>query len=73
MDIDDFGGSKPFWYRKKSSDKVWWLRQPGIVGNPTFSFDKKKKFHLYRDYSKMTPEEKAIFDKENPFWAEFFS
>jgi hypothetical protein len=64
---------EPYWYKEKPSDKVWWYEQPGIIGEFIFSFDKKKKFYLYRDYSKMTPEEKAIFDKENPFWAEFFS
>ena len=28
--------------------------------------------YLYRDYSKLKGEEKEIFDKENPFWKEFF-
>lgn len=64
---------KPYWRKENPGDKVWWYEDPGDIGTIIFSFDKKKKFYLYRDYSKMTPEEKAIFDKENPFWAEFFS
>ena len=64
---------KPYWRKNNPTDKVWWYEDPGDIGTIIFSFDKKKKFYLYRDYSKMTPEEKAIFDKENPFWAEFFS
>ena len=39
-----------------------------------FTFDKKKIYYLYTDYpNKLTPEEKEIFDKENPFWVDFFS
>lgn len=64
---------KPYWRKKNPDDRVWWYEDPGDIGTIIFSFDKKKKFYLYRDYSKMTPEEKAIFDKENPFWAKFFS
>ena len=38
-----------------------------------FSFDKKVKFNLFRDYPyKLTLEQKEIFDKENPYWADFF-
>lgn len=38
-----------------------------------FSFDKQKIYHLFRDYpNALTPEEKAIFDSECPFWHEFF-
>lgn len=42
-------------------------------GDQIFSFDKKKVFWLFKDYPKaLTRSEKAIFDKENPFWANFF-
>lgn len=38
-----------------------------------FSFDKKKIYSLFADYPhNFTPEEKEIFDKEYPFWADFF-
>lgn len=39
-----------------------------------FSFDKKKVYYLFQDYpDNMTPEEVALFDKENPYWAELLS
>ena len=42
-------------------------------GDQIFSFDKKKVFWLFKDYPKaLTESEKAVFDKENPFWADFF-
>ena len=35
--------------------------------------DKKKVFNMFADYPwKLTFEEKSIFDKENPEWAEYF-
>lgn len=61
------------WYKENDTDNVWWLDQPDRVGEFVFSFDKKKVFNLYRDYPwKLTAEEKAIFDRENPFWADYF-
>ena len=64
---------QPYWYKKHKHDKVWWLKQPDVIGELIISFDKKKKIHLFGEYDKMTPEEKTIFDKENPYWAGFFS
>ena len=38
------------------------------------AFDKKKIFNLFADYPHaLTAEQKRIFDKENPFWADFFA
>ena len=43
------------------------------IGKHMFSFDKVKIFNLFADYPyNLTPEEKEIFDKENPYWKEFF-
>lgn len=55
-------------------DSVWWVEAPierdGVF---LFSFDKKTVFNLFADYPwKLTKEQKHIFDKENPFWAEYF-
>lgn len=59
-------------YKENPSDKIWWL-DDGSIGNWQFSFDRKKVYSMFRDYPHaMTPEEVSIFDKENPFWAEFF-
>lgn len=60
-------------YKNNPLDQVWWVDDIGTTGNFLFSFDKKKVFNLFRDYDKLTPEQKTIFDKENPYWAEFFN
>ena len=58
-------------YKRKPSDKIWWTRDIDIKGRMYFSFDKKTLFNIYSDYpGKLTPEQKEIFDKENPYWAE---
>ena len=63
----------PF-YKKAPDDKVWWLNNIGIIGEHVFSFDKIKTYNLFAKYPhSLTPEEKEIFDRENPFWADFFS
>ena len=59
-------------YKKNEGDRIWWIFEPHRIGCPRFTFDKKKIFYLYRDYHKMTKEQKELFDKENPFWADFF-
>jgi len=65
---------KPRFFKNKRSDKIWWLDTSDKVGEWVFTFDKKTLFNMFVDYPyKLTPEEKAIFDKENPYWAEFFA
>lgn len=60
-------------YKNKSSDRIWWVDNPERIGEWLFSFDKKKVFNMFSDYPhKLTPEQKQIFDKENPYWKEFF-
>ncbi len=61
-------------FRKKNeNDKVWWVDKLGQKGEHLFTFDKKRIFNLFEDYPyKLTKEEKEIFDKENPYWANFF-
>ena len=62
------------WYKENPTDKVWWKETPIMIGEHIFSFDKEQEFNLFCDYPyALTPEQKAIFDKENPFWADFFS
>ena len=44
-----------------------------VIGEILFSFDKKKIYNAWIDYPyNLTEEEKKLFDKENPYWAEFF-
>lgn len=61
-------------YRKDKDSKVWWAYVEGYKGIHIFSFDRKKTFNLFRDYSyKLTEEEKRMFDECEPFWARFFN
>lgn len=61
-------------YKENPNDKIWWVDNQEEKGVWLFSFDKKKVFNLFADYpEKLTPEQKRIFDKENPYWADFFS
>lgn len=54
--------------------KVWWVDTSEFVGLHLFSFDREKIYNLFRDYpQKLTAKEKEIFDRENPFWADFFN
>ncbi len=60
-------------YKENSSDVIWWVDTSDQDGVFLFSFDKKEVFNLFADYPhKLTPEQKQIFDKENPYWADFF-
>lgn len=64
---------KEEWRKKNETDKVWWLDNRGQKGEMVFSFDKKSQYNLFADYPyKLTAEQKKIFDKENPYWADFF-
>ena len=61
------------WYKNNESDQIWWLDTPDTVGEWLFSFDKKTVFNMFADYPHaLTAEQKAIFDKENTEWADFF-
>lgn len=61
-------------YHQEDGDVVWWVDDLDRFGQFLFSFDKKKIYNLFRDYPHaLTPEELEIFNKENPYWVEFFS
>lgn len=61
-------------YKNNKNDVIWWVDNIGTVGEHLFSFDKKKIYNLFLDYPhNLSEEEVAIFNKENPFWREFFS
>lgn len=60
-------------FKMHPDDKIWWYND-GSVGTHAFSFDKKRIINLFSGYpQQLTKEEKEIFDKENPYWADFFS
>ena len=59
-------------YKNKPTDTICWVESEH-VGEHLFTFDKKRIFNLFADYPwKLSIKEKAIFDKENPEWAEYF-
>ena len=69
-------------YHQNDGDLVWWTMSGEIIdgefyqdlGVHLFSFDKKKVYNLFSDYPHaLSKEELEIFNKENPFWVEFFS
>lgn len=61
-------------YKENDTDKIWWIDNVNTKkGEFLFSFDKKKIYNLFEDYPhNLTAEEKEIFDKENPYWKDFF-
>ena len=64
----------PRFYKNRKKDKIWWVDNPDQIGVFEFSFDRVKVYNLFRDYPHaMTPDEVAIFNRENPLWAEFFA
>ena len=61
-------------YKNKETDIIFWIDNPKEKGERLFTFDKKKIFNLFADYPhNLTEKEKSIFDKENPYWMNFFS
>lgn len=61
-------------YKENKDDLIYWVDDPRIIGEYFFSFDKKKVFNLFSDYPwKVTKEQKDIFDRENPYWTDFFN
>ena len=70
---NDLVGKLQDFYKQNPKDKIWWTGRIGYRGEILFSFDKKKIYNIFLDYPQnLTPEEKEIFDRENPFWKEFF-
>lgn len=58
---------------EKKMLKFEWVDNPDQIGEMNFTFDGKRIFNLFQDYPhELTEEQKALFDKENPFWADFF-
>jgi len=59
--------------KNNPTDKIWWVDNPDVKGEFLFSFDREKVFNLFADYPwKLTKKQRRIFDKENPYWVDFF-
>lgn len=63
------------YFKNNPDDVIWWVDNGDEAkGEWLFTFDQKKVFNMFADYPHaLTAEQKAIFDRENPYWAEFFS
>ena len=60
--------------KNNPTDLIWWVDNPDVIGEHLFSFDKQNVFNLFSDYPhKLTKDQKALFDKETPCWANFFA
>jgi len=60
-------------FKHEETDVIWWAENLDEKGQFLFTFDQKKIFNLFEDYPhNLTPEQKEIFDKENPYWKDFF-
>lgn len=61
-------------YKNNEEDVIWWTENLDSVGELLFSFDKKKIFNLFADFPyKLTKKQVEIFNKENPYWKDFFA
>ena len=62
------------WIKNNPDDMIWWVDNPDVKGQMLFSFDKKNVFNLFADYPhKLSKRQKEQFDKETPFWRDFFA
>lgn len=73
-DKDVLYNNEGVFYKDNPTDQIWWVDYFDSIGRYTFSFDRKQVFDLWQDYPyKLTPEQKEIFDRENPYWQDFFA
>ena len=65
--------AKNKFYKENPGDTIWLVDDPEVRGEWLFSFDRERVFNMFEDYPwKLTAEQVAIFDRENPYWADFF-
>ena len=58
---------------ERKRDGFRWIDNPEEIGEFLFTFDGEKVFYLFQDYPyALSREEKEIFDRENPYWANYF-
>lgn len=61
-------------FKNDKKDTIFWIDNLDNKGEFLFTFDKQKIYNMFADYPhNLTLEEKAIFDKENPYWRDFFA
>lgn len=66
--------SEKMLYKNNPTDKISWVDDPDKIGVWEFTFDGKKFFNMFRDYpDRLDPEQRRVFDAENPYWKDFFN
>ena len=59
---------------EKEKPEFRWVDTPDSIGEFLFTFDGVRIFNMFRDYPyELTEEEKQIFDRENPYWKNYFA
>ena len=63
------------YFKNNPSDVIWWVdNADDVKGEFIFTFDKKTHYNMFADYPhNLTEKQRETFDKENPYWADFFS
>ena len=57
-------------FYREDGERIWWVDDTTQKGELLFSFDREKIYNFWKDYpDKLTPEEREIFDRENPVLA----
>ena len=60
--------------KNRKTDVIFWVDNCDYIGQHLFTFNKRKIYNLFRDYPyNLTAEQKEIFDRENPYWREYFA
>lgn len=60
-------------YKENPHDKIYWVSVYDREGEFLVSFDRKTVFNIFRiTHGSLRQSKKALFDKENPYWASFF-
>lgn len=60
-------------YKNDPKSRVFWIDHIDVIGEFLFSFDRKKVYNLFSDYPQaLSPDEKDLFDHDQPYWANFF-
>jgi len=46
--------------------------RPVKIGEVAISFDKKKVYNLWTDFSKLSEKQKKVLEKSDKYWFDFF-
>lgn len=70
--IDDSNRKEYHVYRENKGDTIFKVRHIGFRGELLITADKITVYNLWIDYENLPVSIKTAFNKENPYWADFF-